>query len=103
MENYENKFIKETWSCAEKELIEADNLTFIGYSLKEDDYQIRCLLLKALLSKISPYKNIVIIEDETNNEAEKIAQMIIIEKRYQGLYGKVDFKPIGFEAYVNSL
>lgn len=98
--NYENRFIKETWDCAERELIEADCITFIGYSLKEEDYQIRCLLMKALLSKIVPYENITVIEKEVGSLADTTED---IERKYQSLYGKIDFRRIGFKAYIDSL
>ncbi len=101
--NYENKFIKETWNCAERELIKADNITFIGYSLKEDDYQIRCLLMKALLSKTEPYRNITVIERKDESLNDQMYLSGAVEKKYQDLYGKIDFRTIGFKDYVDSL
>lgn len=101
--NYENRFIKETWSYAERKLTEAENITFIGYSLKEDDYQIRCLLMKALLSKSIPYRNITVIERKDEGLEDKKYLIETIEKKYQDLYGKIDFKTIGFKEYVEKL
>lgn len=104
--NYENRFIKKIWQLAEKELIESDHLVFIGYSLKEDDYQIRCLLMKALLNRIRPYDSISIVEidPKTTDEIEKThSQLTGVEKRYKDLYGNINFKPIGFAQYVEEL
>ena len=100
--NYENRFIKETWDCAEKELIGAENLVFIGYALKEEDYQIRCLLMKALLNKKKPYKKITIIEKkaEGNEDAMYLSD---VKKKYSDLYGDIQFDAIGFTKYVETL
>ncbi len=92
--DYENRIIKETWVCAESKLKEADELVFIGYALKEEDYQIRCLLMKAMLTRENNYDKITVIEKEPNN---------IIKKKYEELYGSVDFKPIGFKRFVEDL
>lgn len=92
--DYENRIIKETWVCAENKLNEADELVFIGYALKEEDYQIRCLLMKAMLTREKNYDKITIIERETND---------VIKKKYEELYGIVEFRPIGFKKFVEEL
>lgn len=101
--NYENRFIKETWDCAEKALIDAERLVFIGYALKDEDYQIRCLLMKALLNKIECYRKIIVIERKPKNQKDKRYLEENIKKRYQDLYGGVDFRTIGFTGYIDSL
>ena len=100
--NYDNRFIREVWVCAEMELINADHLVFIGYALKEEDYQIRCLLMKALLNKeTNSYKKITIVEDIPNRKNSKYLDDV--EEKYRSLFGSVEFKPIGFIDYVNQL
>ena len=109
--NYENRFIREIWDLAEISLIESENLIFIGYSLKDEDFQIRCLLMKALLNKARPYKNIVIVEmdPEKLKDKKKIREnkerLKTIKNKYIDLYSKrrVDFKMIGFTKYIDSL
>lgn len=105
--NYENRFIKKIWELTEHALIEADNLIFIGYALKEEDYQIRCLLMKALLCKEKPYKKVIIVEgppkkNVTKEEKEKEEKELKDKKdRYENLYGdKIIFEPVGFEEYI---
>lgn len=100
--NYENRFIKETWSNAEKALIEAEELIFIGYSLKEEDYQIRCLLMNALLNKSKSYERVIVVEKEPVNDDDH-KSLAAIQKEYNKLYRNVDFKTIGFKEYVKSI
>jgi uncharacterized protein YaaR (DUF327 family) len=101
--NYENRFVKETWCCAERELADAQNLVFIGYSLKDEDYQIRCLLLSSLLNKRSNYNKVIVVEKKPENDIDK-DRIDQIEVHYRLLYGDiVDFRPIGFTGYVNSM
>jgi hypothetical protein len=101
--DYENRIIKETWACAENKLIEADEIVFIGYGLWEEDYQIRCLLMKAMLTKKEIYNKITVIEREPRNQIELESLEEGIKKKYEGLYGTVDFKPIGFKKFVEEL
>lgn len=101
--NYNNRFIKEVWDYAEKELINAENLVFVGYALKDEDYQIRCLLMKALLNRKERYKRITVIEKETGSPEEKKQPDENIKQKYEDLYGEVDFQPIGFKEYVDRL
>lgn len=101
--NYENRFIKETWEYAEKALIEADQLVFIGYALKDEDYQIRCLLMKALLNKANGYDGIIVIERKPESKKDEKEMEDDIKGKYKALYGNVDFRPIGFAAYIDSL
>ena len=100
--NYENRFIKETWNNAEKALVEADELVFIGYSLKEEDYQIRCLLMNALFNKPKSYDRVVVIDKNPASE-DDLKFLADIEKEYKKLYRNVDFKAIGFKEYVKSI
>ncbi|MFA5287445.1 MAG: SIR2 family protein [Candidatus Omnitrophota bacterium] len=100
--NYENRFIKETWNNAEKALIEADELVFIGYSLKEEDYQIRCLLMNALLNKPKNYDQVIVVEKEPENENDS-KYLINIHREYKNLYRNVEFREIGFYNYVQSI
>ncbi len=98
--SYDNRVIKETWDCAERELRDADNVVFIGYGLKEEDYEIRCLLMKALLNKKELYNNITVVEMEPSTSEEK-ERINAIKKKYINLYGEqIDFKEIGFKKYV---
>lgn len=108
--NYENRFIREVWELAEESLTEAENLIFIGYSLKDEDFQIRCLLMKALLNKAEPYKNIIIVEMDPeklkdNNKIKESEQRLdVIKKKYADLYGEqIHFRMIGFAEYINLL
>ena len=88
----------------EKSVIEdlTKKMVFIGYSLKDEDYQIRCLLMKALLDKMDPYEKITVVEKKPENAEEK-KYVEDLNKKYNELYGNVDFQPIGFKEYVEKL
>lgn len=101
--NYDNRIIKETWECAEKELIEADKIVFVGYALKDEDYQIRCLLMKAMLRKKASYDKITVIERKPANADDKKWIEENVKKKYEDLYGGVDFHPVGFKEYIEHL
>lgn len=103
--NYENRIIKETWDCAEKELIDADNLVFIGYALKDEDYQIRCLLMKALLNKKKNYQKVIVIDKKPDNNDNQVRLEENIGNKYRDLYGNgvVRFETIGFTEFVNKI
>jgi len=101
--DYENRIIKETWACAENKLIEADELVFIGYALWEEDYQIRCLLMKAMLTKDKKYNKITVIERKPRNQDDLELLEKNVKKKYEDLYGTVNFKPIGFKKFVEEL
>lgn len=101
--DYENRIIKETWACAENKLIEADELVFIGYALKEEDYQIRCLLMKAMLTRKKNHHKITVIERESKGQNDLRFLNENIKKKYEDLYGTVAFKPIGFKKFVEEL
>ena len=100
--NYENRIIKATWDYAEKELMSAENIVFIGYALKDEDYQIRCLLMNALLSRNSEYSKIVVIERKPKDIKDEQWLKDNVESKYNDLYGKVDFRPIGFSKYIEN-
>ena len=97
--NYDNRFIQDVWRYAEQELIEAEQLYFIGYALKEDDYQIRCLLMKAMLNKQGRYKRVLVVDKMMNANGNSAKQL---KKRFLGLYGRgTEFYLKGFTEYIN--
>ena len=100
--NYENRFIRQVWERAEQALIEANKLVFIGYALKEEDYQIRCLLMKALLNKSATYGDVMVVEKRPETKADE-ATIAEIRNKYTQLYGDVQVKAMGFKEYVNSM
>jgi len=101
--NYENRLIRETWEYAEKALIDAERLVFVGYALKDEDYQIRCLLMKALLNKTHGYIEVIVIERKPENKKDEQFLKENIKKKYEDLYGRIDFRAIGFTGYIDSM
>ncbi len=102
--DYENRIIKESWIHAEKELKAADNLIFIGYALKDEDYQIRCLLMKALLNKPEGYKKVIVIDKKPEDDEERQLLKENVENKYRNLYGDiVKFELIRFAEFVKTI
>lgn len=102
--SYENRFIKEVWDLAGKALASADELIFIGFALKEEDYHIRSLLMSALLCRGKPYDKVTVIEKNQEEPVKSGGRLGEIETRYRELYGDaVVFRADGFENFVERL
>jgi len=90
---YENRILKEIWNISKNCISKADEIVFIGYSLPEADVEIRCLLLNGL------------------NEGEEKGKIIFVDRqkgsdhinRYENLFGKVEYLPIGFTEYIKRM
>jgi hypothetical protein len=95
--SYENRFIRSVWDLAEERLVRARELVFVGYSMKDDDYQIQCLLMKALLRKDRPYDRVTVVEHPDSPRLKEL------EQKYRTLFDPIVFQPIGFEQYVREL
>ena len=99
--DYENRVIKETWDLAEEKLSNSDWLVFIGYSLPEEDYYIRCLLLKARANQAIDFQKVFVVEQK--EETADKTNLKNVKERYDSLFGRVDFLPIGFEEFANNI
>jgi NAD-dependent SIR2 family protein deacetylase len=99
---YDNSFLQKLWDLSEKIISESDIIVFIGYSLPEADYHIRCLLTKAMTKDKSRDHRIVVIEKNPTGAKEK--ELISgVGNRYKLLFGeeKVVFRPIDLEGLLN--
>jgi hypothetical protein len=93
---YDNVYLKKIWLDAENTLRDADAVFFIGYSLPESDFHIRYLLKKSLHRK-NTYPRIVAITKPDNPEGSDL------HKRYRRFFGDIEYHPIGFEEFANSV
>jgi ATP-dependent 26S proteasome regulatory subunit len=67
--------------------------------MKESDYQIRCLLMNALLRRGTAYRKVAVVERDEDGTKHSFD----IETRFRDLYGEIDFMPIGFKKYVEGM
>ena len=114
LKDLNNLNIKNIWHNALIELSEASKVVFIGYSFPDADFEMRCLLKKALKpeTKIDVvlhntddpqyYKNIL---DGYAGVDQIIAKLSLPEGRYRSFFGKtgLDFYYCGMEDYVNNI
>lgn len=115
MKSLDNLSIKNIWQNAYIDLSEADRIVFIGYSFPDADFEMRCLLKKAVKSDVkvsvvlSPYDNpnkyFIDLKNKgfTDDEANAIVwKMNLPQERYSSFFGedKVEFFYEGFNKYI---
>jgi len=118
MKSLDNLNIKNIWHNALIDISEADNLVFIGYSFPDADFEMRCLLKKAVRSDA----HITVVLNDSNypekyiesfiskgysiEEATRLVKrMRLPEERYMSFFGedKVEFFYNGFEGYLDAI
>ena len=117
MKSFNNLYIKNIWHNAYIDISEADHIVFIGYSLPDADFEMRCLLKKS----IKDYASIEVVLSKEDNPKyyekklrkngcteDEIKQ--IIEKmelppyRYNSFFGnKVKFRFCGFGGFLKKM
>jgi NAD-dependent SIR2 family protein deacetylase len=115
MKSLNNLHLRNIWNNAFLDLTEATELVFIGYSFPKADFELRCLLKKAIgtdtkitvvlhgRDTIKYYRNLLkkrgIPEDEINRV---VSRMDFPEERYKSFFGsnQLKFDYSGFEGYV---
>ena len=115
MKSLDNLNIKNIWQNAFIDISESDHLIFIGYSFPDADFEMRCLLKKAVKSTA----DVTVVLDESNNPQKYINNLMskgfLIEEtnqlvnrlwlpasRYKSFFGedRVKFIYDGFEKYI---
>lgn len=104
--SYETRFVKEIWDIAGRELTLADELTFVGFALKEEDYHVRSLLMSSLLNRGGSYSKVTVIDKKNpvKDVNEETRRLDGISVEYRELYGdNITFRTDGFEAFVSEM
>jgi len=118
MKSLDNLSIKTIWHNAYIDLCDAYHIVFIGYSFPDADFEMRCLLKKAVSSRT----RITVVLNDANDpqrhidsfsslglsldEAKKlVGRMWLPESRYKSFFGedRILFKYDGFEKYLNEM
>jgi hypothetical protein len=96
---YDNRLLRESRDLAERILRGAKLIVFIGYSLPEADYDLRCLLVRAVANNLLADRSPLLVIDDALEDKESPRDRNSIratEQRYKSLFGKkVKFLPIG--------
>ena len=118
LKSLENLSLKNIWHNAYLDLSEATKLVFIGYSFPDADFEMRCLLKKAVTNDIQI--DVVLHESDnpehyvsklnkqgfsTADALKLVNKMQLPEKRYKSFFGAnlINFTYAGFSDYVESL
>ena len=113
MKDLNNLNIKNIWHNALLELTEASKVVFIGYSFPDADFEMRCLLKKAIMPE-AEIDVVLYTEDNpeyyrnalTKNQiSDKImSKLSLPEKRYASFFGKneINFYYNGMEEYLQN-
>lgn len=118
LKSFDNLNIKNIWHNAYIEISKAEQLIFIGYSFPDADFEMRCLLKKAIKSSA----HITVVLNSSNNPqiyADSFAakgysineiqqflnRMQLPEGRYKSFFGedKITFNYQGFQNYLDEV
>lgn len=118
LKSLNNLNVKNIWQNAYIDICEADHIVFIGYSLPDADFEMRCLLKKAV--KESADIKVVLTDTDNPNNYYKllkksglddteisniISKMSLPHSRYDSFFGdeNVTFEYGGFDKYLDDL
>lgn len=113
LKDLNNLHIKNIWHNALIDLTEASKVVFIGYSFPEADFEMRCLLKKALkpetkidvvLHAIDNPQFYMNILERLRDSEQILPKLNLPVKRYVSFFGKdmVDFYYCGMEEYIHN-
>lgn len=97
MKDYRNPHIASIWQRAEAELLNAERVVLIGYSLPWDDVEVIYLLRRGL-AHLAPDR-ITVVEHSETAEGRKMENHDA-GKRYRAVFGDVAWRCDGFEDWV---
>lgn len=118
IKSFDNLNLKNIWHNAYIDVSEAEHIVFIGYSFPDADFEMRCLLKKAVRNDADIT---VVLNDSNdpkkyiqrftalgicNDEAKKyLNKMWLPEARYRSFFGedKVKFDYSGFQGYLSKM
>lgn len=110
--------LKNIWHNASIDLSESKEIIFIGYSFPNADFEMRCLLKKAVNENVDikvilhesdnpkKYLDMFLKKGFTDEDSRLlVAKMSLPENRYKSFFGNknIEFHYEGFENYVNQL
>lgn len=79
IKDYDNSALAEIWRMAQKQLADADELVFLGYSLREDDWKVKELFRNAEHTRGRKWRRVVVVN-------KSLAR---VRHRYGKVFGKI--------------
>lgn len=105
--DYRNAHLGQIWMEAERQLRQADNVHFVGYSLPEDDTDVFYLFKRALSDGKKRKFTVIQYAGEALTKSERAlieSRLDAVKKRYEWLLGaEFDWRTDGFAAWIDSL
>jgi len=96
----ESYFLNRIWREAERVLQRANRVVFVGYSLSDADSHIRYLLKRGIHGpwrEPSKRQHLLVVSRKSSASRSETLE------RYSRLFGKVEWRSIGFKAFVSRL
>jgi hypothetical protein len=101
LKDYRNPHLAQVWYEAQRVLRQADRVIFVGYSLPDDDVEV-VYLVKRSLGHIVNSKQITVVEFCEDNRVIRAADHPV-GRRYQALFGDIDWWAGGLDSWVTML
>ena len=100
LKDLRNYHLSTIWRIAEEALRRASRITFIGYSLPGDDLHIKYLFKRAIETRYMDEPPVIVVVDYHNQLREPEGSQV--EANYRRFFGKIEFHPDGFDAYMDA-
>jgi hypothetical protein len=100
LKDYRNPHLAQVWYEAQRVLRQAKRVIFVGYSMPDDDVEV-VYLVKRSLAHITDPKQITVVEYCEENPAIAVGDHPV-GRRYQTLFGDIDWHPEGLNQWVNT-
>ena len=99
LKNYNNSFIAEIWRKAQKQLQQADEIFFVGYSMPDADIGLRMYFTRAVYANKLIHQGkrcrIHVIDKSPSDRSD-------VRTRYERIFGEVEYYKDGFDGYIES-
>lgn len=109
---YGDRYLTEIWELAEEQLKRASKIVFIGYSFPGADQILQTKISRAIYenryirTQANDYSSAALpitVVDYVKNYDEADQLKNATRRRYEGVFGHVDYRPDGFGKYVLSM
>jgi len=101
LKDYRNPHLAQVWYEAQRVMRQAKRVIFVGYSMPDDDVEV-VYLVKRSLADIRDPKQITVVEYCKENPAIAAGEHPV-GRRYQTLFGKIDWHAGGLDHWLASL
>lgn len=101
LKDYRNPHLAQVWYEAQHVMRQAKRVVFVGYSMPDDDVEV-IYLVKRSLANITNPKQITVVEYCKENTAIAASEHPV-GRRYQTLFGEIDWHACGLDQWLTTL